>query len=240
MSGTVSTVAHAQSPVGFRSGFTEGTGIPPRGSIEADYGSSVTRSGDTRTLTAGEVTVHIPLARQFGVRVHLNSYNWTTSPAGTVEGREDIGFGTATAFRAARDWHPMVALLTRLDTPSGSLAGRAHALRPAAKIVLAWQLPAGVTLASNLGVARPGDHGTRFTQRFGSVWIARGFTPRIGSFSEVVLTDRERSAGPSTTVLRGGLTLRASHTVHVDLHASTQLGGAQPRRTLGLGVKERF
>lgn len=230
----------AQGNVGFRSGFTEGTGIPPRGAVDLDAGSSVTAVGSTRTFAAGELTAHIPLATRFGLRVHLNSYTWVASRGAVTTGREDVGFGTATTLRDTRGWRPMIALLTRMDAPTSNLTNRVHEWRPLAKFALAWQLPAGFALASNLGVAHLSDHGTRFTQTFGSAWVARRFSPRIGSFSEIVAADREQRFGRPTYVLRSGVTLLATRAVHIDVHASTQLGASSPRRTFGVGLKERF
>jgi hypothetical protein len=155
-------------------------------------------------------------------------------------GREDLGIGTATVLRESRAWRPMVALLTRLDAPSGTLPSRARAWRPAARLALAWQLPAGVALASNIGLALPSDQGARFSQRYGSLWLARSLSRRVGSFTEVVAFDRESRSAASTVLLRGGITVLASHRLHVDLHASTQRGGAGPRRTVGVGLKKRF
>jgi hypothetical protein len=182
----------------------------------------------------------VPLAKRVGLRLHLNSYTWIASPGATATGREDLGIGTATVLRESRAWRPMVALLTRLDAPSGTLPSRARAWRPAARLALAWQLPAGVALASNIGLALPSDQGARFSQRYGSLWLARSLSRRVGSFTEVVAFDRESRSAASTVLLRGGITVLASHRLHVDLHASTQRGGAGPRRTVGVGLKERF
>lgn len=232
--------AGAQDAVGFRSGFTEGNGIPPRGRVELDYGTSVTDAAGSRGFTAGEVTAHVPLTRRFGMRLHFNSYTRIKTPQATVAGREDMGIGTAFKVRANVGWWPATALLTRIDVPSGSLPGQGNAWRPTAKVALAWQLPAGVTLASNIGVAVPGSHGSRFTQHFGSLWLGRGITERVGSFAEVFAFDREARTGPSTRHVRGGLTVLVTNSFHVDVNASALLGSAASRRSFGIGVKHRL
>jgi hypothetical protein len=226
--------------VGFRSGFTEGNGIPPRRRVELDYGTSVTDAAGTRGFTAGEVTAHVPLTLRFGFRLHFNSYTWTKTPTATVAGREDMGIGTALKVRANVGWRPATALLTRIDMPSGSLPGQGNAWRPTAKVALAWQLPAGVTLASNIGVAVPGSQGSRFTQHFGSLWLGRHITERFGSFAEVFAFDKEARTGPSTRYARGGLTMLVTNTLHLDVNASTQLGNPTSRRSFGIGVKHRL
>jgi hypothetical protein len=236
----VAKPSHAQGGVGFRSGFTEGNGIPPRGAVELDYGSSVAQAGSTHSYTAGELVAHIPLSRRAGLRLHLNSYSWISSPQSQAAGREDMGFGTALIMSTNAGWRPDAALLTRVDVPSGSLPGQGNAWRPAAKAALAWRLPVGLTLASNLGLASQRANGNRFSQRFGSLWLGRSVTTRVGSFAEIFAFDRESNAGPSTRYVRGGVTLRASRDVHFDLHASTQLGAAAPRRSLGVGLKQRM
>ncbi|AMW05591.1 hypothetical protein GEMMAAP_13790 [Gemmatimonas phototrophica] len=239
MFATVGDVS-AQGVVGFRSGFTEGNGIPPRSRVDLDYGSSATNAAGTWGFTAGEVTAHVPMTRRFGMRLHFNSYTWVRTPQATVAGREDMGIGTALRVRDNVGWRPATALLTRVDMPSGSLPGQGNAWRPTVKAALAWQLPAGVSLASNLGLAVPGSQGARFTQAFGSLWFGRNVKGPVGSFAEVFAFDREARSGPATRHVRGGLTVLVTNSFHLDLNASTQFGTPAPRRSFGLGVKHRL
>jgi hypothetical protein len=120
----------AQGSVGFRSGFTEGNGIPPRGRVDVDYGGSAIDAGRMRAYTAGEVVAHIPLSRRAGLRLHVNSYAWVTTPQARATGREDIGVGSAFIVRSNAGWRPATALLTRIDLPSGSLPGVGNGWRP--------------------------------------------------------------------------------------------------------------
>ena len=230
----------AQSPVGFRSGFTEGNGIAPRGRVDVDYGSSVSTAGDTRSVTAGEVVAHVPLSGRFGLRLHFNSYAWVRTPQAQVAGREDMGIGTALNVRPNVGWRPATALLTRLDVRSGSLPGEASPWRPTVKVALGWRLPAGVTLASNIGLAALDTRGDRYTQHFGSLWLGRTITGRVGSFAEAFAFSREARSGPSTRYVRGGVTVLVTNRMHLDVNASTQLGSAGERRTLGIGMKHRM
>lgn len=232
--------AGAQGTVGFRSGFTEGNGIPPHNRVDVDYGSSILEADGVRGFLAGEITAHVPMTRRMGVRVHLNSYSRIVTPQSTVAGREDMGIGTAFNVTDNSGWRPSAALLTRVDVPSGSLPGQGTAWRPTIKVALSWRLPARVTLASNLGVAIPGARGDQFTQHFGSVWLGRPLAGRLGSFAELFAFDREARTGPPTRHVRGGLTLLVRNTLHVDVHASTQLAGAAHRRTFGIGAKHRL
>ena len=119
--------AGAQGTVGFRSGFTEGNGIPPRGRVDVDYGSSVLEANGVRGFLAGEGTAHVPMTRRMGVRVHLNSYSRITTPQSTVAGREDMGIGTAFNVSENHGWRPSAALLTRVDGAHGSAP---HRLEP--------------------------------------------------------------------------------------------------------------
>jgi hypothetical protein len=208
--------------------------------VDLDYGSSATNAAGIWGFTAGEVTAHVPMTRRFGVRLHFNSYTWVKTPQATVAGREDMGIGTALALRDNVGWRPATALLTRVDVPSGSLPGQGNAWRPTVKAALAWRLPAGIGLASNLGVAVPGTHGARFTQTFGSLWLGRTIKGPVGSFAELFAFDREARTGPSTRYARGGLTVLVTNSFHLDLNASTQFGTSTPRRSFGVGVKHRL
>ena len=232
--------AAAQGTVGFRSGFTEGNGVPPRGRVDVDYGTSALDAGSMRQYTAGEVTAHVPVTQRFGVRLHLNSYAWIDTPQDDAAGREDMGVGTSFILRPNAGWRPATAVLTRLDVPSGSLPGRANTWRPTAKVALAWRIPAGVTVASNIGLSSLAANDRRYTQRFGSLWLGRNVTRRLGSFAEVFAFDREAPSGPSTRFMRGGVTVLLTNAIHLDVNASTQIGAAVPRRAVGIGVKHRM
>jgi Putative MetA-pathway of phenol degradation len=236
----MSDAAAAQGAVGFRSGFTEGNGIPPRGKMDVDYGSSVANIGGARSYTAGEVVAHVPLSRRFGLRLHLNSYAWVNTGTTQFSGREDMGVGAAFALRASNGWRPAAALLTRVDLPNGSLSRRGPVSRPTLKAALAWRLPMGVAMASNIGLASLYAADDHYTQRFGSLWLGRQITRRVGGFTEVFAFDREAPSGPSTRYARAGITVLVTNAIHLDVNASTQLGGASPRRTLGLGAKHRM
>lgn len=232
--------AQAQGAVGFRSGFTEGNGIPPRGRVDVDYGSSVLDASGVRGILAGEVTAHVPVRRRVGIRLHLNSYSRITTPQTTMAGREDMGIGAAFSIVENHGWRPSAALLSRVDVPSGSLPGQGTAWHPTMKMALSWRLPSKLTLASNLGVAAPGPRGDQYAQYFGSLWLGRPVAGRLGSFAEVFAFDREARTGPSTRYVRGGLTLLVRNTLHIDVHASTQISNAVSRRIFGIGAKHRL
>jgi hypothetical protein len=208
--------------------------------VDVDYGASIMTAGATRGVSAGEVTAHVPITRRVGVRFHLNSYEWVRTPQATITGRDDMGIGGAVLLRDIDGWRPSAALLVRVDVPSGSLPGRGNAWRPSAKAALQWRLPAGLSVASNIGVAMSGAADARDTQRFGSLWLGRALTSRVGSFTEMFAFDHDALKGPSTRSVRAGVTILVTNSLHLDVNASTQLGASTARRTLGLGVKHRL
>jgi len=227
------------SPIGFRSGFTEGAVTTRPGTLTVDAGASVRWAGGAASYRAGEFNVRAPLSGRLEARVYGNSYGWRRTADGSVSGREDLSLAMAAMLVRYRGLRPVTTVIVRLETPTGTLPGREHSWRPSARMVLGWELPGRVALHSNVGVAHETAAGRDFSREFASVWLARDIAGPVGAYGEVYGATRERPGGSSTGYLHGGITLLIRPWMHADLHAGLGSRSAGSPRWIGMGLRQR-
>jgi hypothetical protein len=227
------------TPIGFRTGFTEGSVTTRPGTLTVDAGASARWSLGTTTYRVGEFNVRVPMTSRVEARFYANSYAWREGTAGDAEGREDLSLAVATMLVTYHRFRPVATLIVRLDSPTGSLPGGERTWRPTARWALGWELPGRVALHSNLGIASETRGGERFSREFASIWLSRNLTGRLGAYVEVYGMTRERPAGQPTRYLHGAVTFLVLPWMHLDLHAGMGSSSAGSPRWIGVGVRQR-
>ncbi len=227
------------TPIGFRSGFTEGAATTRPGTLTLDAGASLRWAEGTTTYRVGELNVRAPMSQRVEVRLYANSYAWRQTGVELAAGREDLSVAVAAMALTHRGLRPVAALIVRLDTPTGTLPGRERSWRPSARWSLGWELPGRVALHCNLGIARETRAAEDYPREFGSVWLSRRLAGRLGAYAEAFGSTRERPGGPSTRYLHGALTYLVRSWIHVDLHAGLGSDAAGSPRWIGIGVRQR-
>src|SRR5262249_22490100 len=132
------------TPIGFRSGFTEGAVTTRPGTLTVDAGASVRWAGATTVYRVGEFNARVPLTGRLEARVYANSYAWRQTATAAVNGREDLSLAMAAMLVSYQGIRPVTTVILRVDTPTGSLPGREHSWRPGGRVILGWQLPAKI------------------------------------------------------------------------------------------------
>jgi len=228
------------TPIGFRSGFTEGAVTTRPGSLTVDAGATVRWAGGSTSYRIGEFNIRAPVNGRVEARLYGNSYSWRRTATDVVNGREDLSLAVAAMLVAYDGIRPVTTVIVRLDTPTGTLPGREHAWRPSARVVLGWELPGRIALHSNLGVAHETLAGERFSREFASVWLSRHVTGPLGMYGEVYGSTRERPGGGSTQYAHGGITVLIRPWIHADLHGGLGSRSAGSPRWIGVGVRQRI
>lgn len=228
------------TPIGFRSGFTEGAVTTRPGTLTVDAGASVRWTEGTTVYRVGEFNIRAPLTGRLEARLYANSYAWRQTTTDAVNGREDISLAIATMLVAYRRLRPVTTVIVRLDTPTGSLPGREHSWRPSARAVLGWELPGRIALHCNVGVADESVAGDRFARGFASLWLARRVVGPLGAYGEIYGSTRERQDGGATHYVHGGITYLIRPGIHADLHAGAGSKNAGLPRWIGVGVRQRI
>lgn len=228
-----------RTPIGFRTGLTEGAVTTRPGTLTVDAGASARWSGGTAVYRAGELNVRVPFTGRLEGRIYANSYAWRRDGAANPDGREDLSLALAAMLVSHRGIRPVTALIVRMETPTGSLPGREHSWRPSARASLGWELPGRVALHANLGLGRETRAGEAYARGIASVWVARRIAGRLGAYAEALGSSRERPEGPGAVFLHGGLTVLVRPWMHVDLHGGLGSSAAGSARWIGIGVRQR-
>jgi hypothetical protein len=226
------------TPIGFRSGFTEGAVTTRPGSLAFDGGMSVRQAGVT-TYRVGEFSLRLPLTDRLEARAYANSYTWRQAPSGSYSGREDLSLAMAAMLVTHRGIRPVTTLIVRVETPTGTLPTREHTWRPSARCSFGWELPGRIALHSNIGVAHETLGGEHFAREFASVWLSRHLAGPLGFYGEVYGSTQERPGGGATRYLHGGLTYLVRPSLHVDVHAGLGSRSAGSPRWVGVGFRQR-
>jgi len=227
------------TPIGFRSGLTEGAVTTRPGTLTIDAGASARWTGGTTTYRLGEFNIRVPVTRRLEGRLYANSYSWRQSASGLETGREDLSLAAAAMVLTHHGLRPVAAIIVRLDTPTGNLPGRERSWRPSARWSLGWELPGRVALHCNLGIARETRRGEDYVRELASLWVSRRLAGRLGAYAEVFGSTRERPDGPATGYLHGALTYLVLPWMHLDLHGGVGSAGAGSPRWIGIGVRQR-
>jgi len=228
-----------RTPIGFRTGLTEGAVTTRPGTLTVDAGGSARWSGGAAIYRAGEFNVRVPFTSRLEGRLYANSYAWRRDGAANPDGREDLSLALAAMLLSYRGFRPVTSLIVRMDTPTGSLPGREHTWRPSARASLGWELPGRVALHCNLGMGRDTRAGDGFTRAIASVWVARRIAGRLGAYAEALGSSRERPDGPAAGFVHGGLTFLVRSWMHLDVHGGVGSAAAGSPRWIGIGVRQR-
>jgi hypothetical protein len=228
-----------RTPIGFRTGLTEGAVTTRPGTLTVDAGASARWSGGAATYRAGELNVRVPFTGRLEGRVYVNSYAWRRDGAANPDGREDLSLALAAMLVPHRGIRPVTTLIVRMDTPSGSLPGRERTWRPSARASLGWELPGRVALHGNLGIGRETRAGDAFLRGIASVWVARRIAGRLGAYAEALGSSHERPDGPAAVFFHGGLTVLVRSWMHLDLHGGLGSAATGSARWIGVGVRQR-
>jgi hypothetical protein len=227
------------TPIGFRSGFTDGAVTTRPGSLTIDAGASMRWAGGTTTYRAGEFNIRAPVTGRLEARLYANSYSWRQTSNAVVAGREDLSLAMAAMLLTHHGLQPVATLIVRLETPTGSLPGRESSWRPSARWALGWELPGRIALHCNLGLARETLASRSYSREFASLWLSRRIAGPLGLYGEVYGSNQERPGGGATRYLHGGISYLVRPWMHVDLHGGLGSRSAGSPRWIGLGVRRR-
>ncbi len=217
--------------------YANGIQIVPLGHVQAEAGAAVFRIGGATEVTAGEMTVRIPVSSRVEARVqlfsHMTAWGEETS-SGVVDPTLDVKwklFDTdATDF----------GLIAGTSLPAGARAqGEVH-LQPFATFSLDQVVTEALSLTANLGAASASDRGETFGKLYGGLAAALQISPRVTLFLEGYWWSRTKAGGPGEAALDAGLQYFVTGRFALDARVGLGLGRTAPDWSLGLGVAYMF
>lgn len=229
------TLAHAdETPVGGRSGWTEGLGGVQDGHVTVQVGSSMERTGNTTTYTMGEVALDVRLHEDATLKVQAGSYvDQVGADRMHARGFEDPGIGVKLGVAEG------VAVVVGTTVPHSADEMSSRVWSPSLRAVVGHAL-GPVSVAANL----------QYTTTFGgdampalvaaSGWVGLQVSYRIAAFAEAY-AERSVDAGAATQgVAHGGFTVLVTNDLQLDVHAGQGLTPTAPERLAGVGLTRRW
>lgn len=233
-----------------RPDFTESPSAVPAGHVQVEGGATFTRVEEEDADTFGEVLVRIGLGKGWEARIGVPSYERITAgggPGGEVSGFGDpsIGFKlrlTPDPPPEETPGRPEAALLLGTTLPEGDEELSDGTWQPEARVALAWQLGARLSLSSNIGYAYPEDTaaGERFHQFLASLSLGLALTDRLGAFVEGYGYSEETVDGSEAAYMDAGFTWLVSNDLQLDVRAGRGFNDADPDWFVGAGAALRW
>lgn len=212
-----------------RPDFTESAAsVDPR-RVQLELGYTFEGAGDTDVESLGEVLVRIGWTESLELRLGVNSYVTSDSPAGENSGFEDASIGVkielADEAETPRLMRPQLAVLLGTSLPTGSSKLGSDDLQPGAILALAWTLSDRLSLGSNVGATWVSDDGEQSLEGVLSFALGAALGGDWGGFVEYYAIVPESSAGGASQFVDAGLTRLLTDDFQLDLRVGTEIGG---------------
>jgi Putative MetA-pathway of phenol degradation len=236
--------AAAQEPeaplVANRPGFSSVAEVVPRGDLELNAGVGWSRVEQAETTSLGQVLLRAGLVRNVEVRLGLNSWITTDSPAGDVEGVEDPFVGVKIGLAPGAGRKPQSALIVEATLPAGSAAVGEDALQGKGTLVLAWNLSRRVHLDSNYAAASLSDAGDRYAELSTSFAFSISLVGKLAAYLEYAGFAPLEASRPDRHFGFAALTYLPSPRCQLDLGAGRGFNAENPDWWLSAGVAYRW
>jgi hypothetical protein len=223
-----------------RLGIVKTPGTVARGVVQLEAGySRGLQDGRTRQ-TFGETLLRVGMGPRTEARIGLSSYQWTKTPAATVEGRGDASLVIKHRLRDGAGVLPGVAVTLGSTVPTGVSRVGAGAFQPEGSLLAEWTLPAGfraLGMASHRHAVAAGD-------RFGQTTLAAAARR---SLATAVVAQLDYAYGTSTRAgvadvhqLRAGAALRLTPSLQLDAWAGRATAAGVHEHLFGVGFARRW
>lgn len=213
--------------------------------IETSFGFETDRGGGVTTNTYNFPTLFRfglidPL--EFRVESPMGQFHKQTGqPHG--KGWNDLAFGFKAHLLDQDGPIPSMGFLVHLSTPTGTNNYTANSYDPAAKWLNDWDLPAGFSLGTNIGLDVPQDAaGGRFARILYAAALGRNLSfisERLRIFAEIQGAVPVQSPQPNEQTFDSGLTFLLTPDIQLDTLVQVGLTDATTDVTTGLGFSWR-
>jgi Putative MetA-pathway of phenol degradation len=230
-----------------RPDLTDGTATLPPHHYQLEGGYTLTRQGEEKTHTLGELLLRIGVVENVEAHIGIGSYDWIDSGIQAerrLTGYEDPLVGVKV--RLAGDnpnrshaW-PHVALIFNTTIPVGSHGISADVWQPQGKLALDWDFTEEFSLGTNFVYSDLSDNGQRFGQFAASVSADQALTKKWGIYLEAYAFSKETANGSSTRYLDTGLSYLVSNDLQLDIRVGRGLDAPHPNWYTGLGAAVRW
>jgi hypothetical protein len=224
-----------------RPDFSDGTDVVALGHVQIEGGMTVSRSGDERDVSVGEVFVRVPLSTRVEMRVGIPSF------LAAREGEEEWATGADDLFVETKlvlvpGERAALAVLLNASLPTGSRDVAEHRFQPGATLAADLTLSDKVGLSLNVGDDDATNDGRRFNQAFVSGSFDFELSKKADAFAEVYALERTEPHGHAQRYADTGLSYHITSRTVVDARVGAGLGNGTggPDYFFGFGVTRLF
>ena len=156
-------------------------------------------------------------------------------------GSADVAIGIKWHIADAAGTAPSMGVLIHADLPSGSALLRGDGVRPSARLVAEWELPADFSLGLMPGLSyESNEQGKRYLNGIFGVVVGKGLTDRLRGFVEIAAPQlARRRDGGTVATFNTGLAYLITPLCQIDTAVSRGLNARTPDLswTVGLSFK---
>jgi hypothetical protein len=221
---------------------TESAAVVPPGLVQLETGLDAAREGgdpETETTALGSTLVRIGLLEGLELRLGWGGWEREEQGGAAVEGAADAELGLKVGLCEARGARPQAALIAGVSLPVGERGRSSERHDPALRLAFAHDLPAGVGLGYNLGMAWSGEESRlEYTATLGFE-----LSERLGAFVELfgdAPVDASAGGDGPAHAADAGLTLLLNPRLQLDVAAGAGLSDEAPDRFVTAGVSIRW
>lgn len=215
------------------------------GSIQIEGGAAWSRSDVVSHFAAPEVLVRFGVARQIELRFGFQGWQSSRGALGFgVDGTGDIELGVKYTVARGEGARPTIALLADVAFPTGSPRFSVARPSPVLRVAISHELSETVSTGYNAGVSVVSEQDVGpvvtaldalYTWTFGfALW------ENVGVFIETFGTVGLNDAGTHAASVDGGLTIRLSPGLQLDLSAGAGLTRTTDDWFFGVGTSVRL
>jgi hypothetical protein len=227
-----------------RPDFTESALVVDTGRWQVEMGTTYDDGASVEALTVGEMLIRWGFARDLEHRVFPLSYLWTDDEGDNSSGLLDATVGLKYEIQdgsGAGTWGgTALGVIVSTTLPTGGSAVSSDDWQPTAVVAASWPLAPKLSLASNLGYARPSDGEERFNSVWASLSLGVGLGDWTGLFVELYGFEREEARGPNTLTFETGVTHLLGPNFQLDVRAARRLTDDGPDLLVGAGASWRY
>jgi hypothetical protein len=219
-----------------RPGFSDGTGIVGKRTLEVETGKSSSFDSGHPTLSWGDAVLRYGLGGNLELRIVGITYLMVP---GGAKGWGDPGFGFKYRLVPAGKGRPDVSFIGLTTVPVGASDVRDNEWNPTIK--LAWNLPTGDdAVYGNLVWSRVGSGAERFGQSAMSLGYGHAFNDRDGVGLEVWWIDHTSLDGPGAGFAGISFTHLLNPNIQLDIELQTGLDQHKDGYLFSTGIAVRF
>ena len=226
-----------------RPDFTESVEVVPQRSIQLESGYTFTRASSAKNHNVGEVLIRAAVLKRMELRIGINSYHISRTPAQHITGIDDGSIGMKINFINSSDNLgkniPGVGLILASSVPYGSACHSNNKMQPTALLAIAKNISDRLALGTNFAYTYCNENGGRVNQYHATITAAVSLTEKHGCYVEYYKLFPRIENIPNPGYLNGGLTYLVTGNFQFDVRLGAGITTVAPDYYIGLGFAFR-